>query len=82
MRGQGLNNCLADVANFVDAMAKLPGREGLPELVTAYEAEMVPRGHSEVDLSVKNIEMIHTWDEFRESTMMTRGLRRSSPVRV
>jgi 2-polyprenyl-6-methoxyphenol hydroxylase-like FAD-dependent oxidoreductase len=74
VRGQGLNNCIADVSSFVEAMAELSDKESLPELVANYEAEMIPRGRAEVEASVKNFEMIQDWDKMRQTTLLTNGI--------
>jgi hypothetical protein len=45
----------------------------LAEVVSEYEAEMIPRGKAEVESSVENAIMLHDWDKFMKSAMMTHG---------
>ncbi|KAL8722376.1 MAG: hypothetical protein Q9181_007501, partial [Wetmoreana brouardii] len=53
-RGQGLNNAIKDASDIVDAIKAAISREmSLKEAITAYEAEMKPRGAREVALSLE-----------------------------
>ncbi|KAJ9608059.1 hypothetical protein H2200_007047 [Cladophialophora chaetospira] len=51
-RGQGLNNAIQDASEIVDALIEAyNGTKSLKEAIDAYEAEMIPRGSTEVRLS-------------------------------
>lgn len=54
VRGRGLNNCIADVSNFVEVINELLDKTCLLELVANYEAEIILRGRAEVEASVEN----------------------------
>ncbi|KAI9658620.1 MAG: hypothetical protein M1821_002180 [Bathelium mastoideum] len=57
-RGQGLNNAMQDAAEFVEAMRKSAyGDLSLRSAVGAYEESMIPRGASEVELSLQTANM-------------------------
>ena len=51
-RGQGLNNAMKDSSEIVDALtAVFLERRPLKDAIGTYEAEMIPRGATEVRLS-------------------------------
>ncbi|KAL8897693.1 MAG: hypothetical protein Q9192_002447 [Flavoplaca navasiana] len=53
-RGQGLNNAIKDASDIVDAIKDATsGAKTLKDAILAYEAEMKPRGASEVALSLE-----------------------------
>ena len=45
----------------------------LADVVSKYEAEMIPRGKAEVELSVENAIMLHDWELIMKSAMLTHG---------
>jgi hypothetical protein len=51
----------------------MKGKSELTEVVSKYEAEMIPRGKAEVISSVENAIMLHDWDLIMKSAMMTHG---------
>jgi hypothetical protein len=53
-RGQGLNNAMKNACNLVDAVkAFVAGERALRDVITTHEAEMKPRGATEVALSME-----------------------------
>ncbi|RAL00109.1 FAD-dependent oxidoreductase [Aspergillus ibericus CBS 121593] len=75
-RGQGLNHCICDISHLLAGIQQVvEGTATLEEAVTAYEAEMVPRGAEEVKCSVENGYMLHDWDQIRESPVFRQGFR-------
>jgi 2-polyprenyl-6-methoxyphenol hydroxylase-like FAD-dependent oxidoreductase len=74
-RGQGLNNAILDVQNFIKAMAKLKDSRAdagtavalQTELIEEYSTEVVKRGAAETELSTKiAYEMLQYHDFMRE----------------
>ena len=65
-----MNNAVSDAAHFVSAMFKLQqgaqgdGCEALSEVITRYDEEVVARGAKEVDVSHRQTEITHKWEEF------------------
>ncbi|KAK3369272.1 putative monooxygenase [Lasiosphaeria ovina] len=88
-RGQGLNHCINDVWHLSKGLTEmLSGASGEPatatadakkltlaEVVTRYEAEMVPRGAEEVRCSVENGYMLHDWKKIQQSPVFNRGFK-------
>ncbi|PYH58512.1 FAD/NAD(P)-binding domain-containing protein [Aspergillus niger CBS 101883] len=75
-RGQGLNHCICDTSHLLAGIQKVvAGTATLKEAITAYEAEMIPRGREEVKCSVENGYMLHDWDQVRESPVFRQGFR-------
>ncbi|KAL4912425.1 monooxygenase [Aspergillus aurantiobrunneus] len=75
-RGQGLNHCICDVFNLRNGLLEVPKDSStLVDLVTAYEAEMVPRGREEVKCSVENGYMLHDWEKVQESPVFRQGFK-------
>ena len=72
-RGQGLNHCVADVASLVKSLIEMKDKKDLMDLVSRYEAEMIPRGKAEVESSVENANALHDWDLIMNSAMMKHG---------
>jgi 2-polyprenyl-6-methoxyphenol hydroxylase-like FAD-dependent oxidoreductase len=77
-RGQGLNHGIADVASLVNGLTGMKDKAELAEVVSSYEAEMIPRGRAEVDSSVENAAMLHGWNKLMNSAMMTHGASKSA----
>ncbi|KAF2170151.1 hypothetical protein M409DRAFT_19757 [Zasmidium cellare ATCC 36951] len=73
-RGQGLNNAVKDASDLVDAIqAAATGSKSLSEAVTAYEAEMKPRGAKEVALSLEQAKSSRNVETWKESAMARVG---------
>lgn len=72
-RGQGLNHCIADVANFVKGLKALPKPADLAKVIEAYQSEMIERAGDEVKLSLKNTYMLHDWEMLLQSPLMQSG---------
>jgi 2-polyprenyl-6-methoxyphenol hydroxylase-like FAD-dependent oxidoreductase len=76
-RGQGLNNAVQDSANFVAAMCKVKdGQVELGEAVDRYDEEMLERGKTEMEVSLKQTLFIHDWETLMQSPMVKMGMRR------
>jgi len=76
-RGQGLNHAICDVVNLVAALAKAQKRElSLNDAVSEYDAEMVKRGAKEVQDSLVNTHMLHDWNSFSQSPLMSKSVAR------
>merc|ERR1711939_989897 len=74
-RGQGGNNALRDANQFVSAMIDVnAGGKTLREAVDAYDAEMLQRGASEVEMSSKQTHAFHNYQAFLESPIMKHGI--------
>ena len=75
-RGQGLNHCICDVSNLLAGIKAVVSQETtLVDAITAYEAEMVPRGQEEVKCSVENGYMLHDWEKVQQSPVFTNGFK-------
>ena len=75
-RGQGGNNALRDANQFVSAMIDVnAGGKTLREAVDAYDAEMLQRGASEVEMSSKQTHAFHNYQAFLESPIMKHGIK-------
>jgi 2-polyprenyl-6-methoxyphenol hydroxylase-like FAD-dependent oxidoreductase len=72
-RGQGLNHCITDVASLVKGLVGLKDKNDLENVISKYEAEMIPRGKAEVESSVENAVALHDWDLIMNSAMMKHG---------
>jgi hypothetical protein len=73
-RGQGLNHCIADVKNFVQAMIEVKADKAtLGEAVSVYDAELVKRGSEEVEISRKNALLVHDFEKFMDSPVLKQG---------
>ncbi|KAK4543969.1 hypothetical protein LTR36_004743 [Oleoguttula mirabilis] len=77
-RGQGLNNAMRDASDLVDAVKlAVCGKQTLAEVVTAYEAEMRPRGAREVALSLEQARKTRDWETVMEGPVFKQGYRRA-----
>jgi 2-polyprenyl-6-methoxyphenol hydroxylase-like FAD-dependent oxidoreductase len=74
-RGQGLNNCIVDVAKLAEQLSAVKeGKMALIEAIDEYEKEMIPRGAQEVMASRGNTLALLNWDQMMESPLMKKGL--------
>jgi 2-polyprenyl-6-methoxyphenol hydroxylase-like FAD-dependent oxidoreductase len=74
-RGQGLNNCIADVAKLMEHLiAVKEGKLTLKEAVDEYEKEMIPRAAQEVMASKGTALAILNFETFMSSPLMKQGL--------
>jgi len=77
-RGQGLNHCIADVANFVRAIIDVnEGRATAAQAISAYDAELVKRGSDEVKTSRDNALLVHDFEKFMDSPVLKQGYTRA-----
>ncbi|KAG9199893.1 hypothetical protein G6514_007793 [Epicoccum nigrum] len=75
-RGQGLNNALQDASNFVSTIVSVSkGSATLAEAVQAYDDEVLERGQTEMDISLKQSYFIHDWETLSQSPMFKIGMR-------
>jgi 2-polyprenyl-6-methoxyphenol hydroxylase-like FAD-dependent oxidoreductase len=75
-RGQGLNNALQDASNFVNTIVSASkGAATLAEAVQAYDDEILERGQTEMDISLKQSYFIHDWEMLSQSPMFKIGMR-------
>jgi hypothetical protein len=51
------------------------GESTLQDVISIYEAELVPRGREEVKCSVENGYMLHDWEKVRESPVFRNGFK-------
>ena len=74
-RGQGLNHCVADVAKLIEGLTAVRDGKGpsQADAIALYEKEMIERGKNEVESSVENTTMLHTWDKLMQSALVTSG---------
>jgi 2-polyprenyl-6-methoxyphenol hydroxylase-like FAD-dependent oxidoreductase len=76
-RGQGLNHCIADAKNFIQAMLDVKdGQKTAFEAVSTYDAELVQRGSDEVETSRKNALLVHNFEKFMDSPVLKQGYAR------
>jgi len=75
-RGQGLNHCICDVSNLIDGIQRVrAGEMTFSQAVSAYDAEIVPRGSEEVKCSLENGMMLHDWEKVKESPVFRAGFK-------
>ncbi|KAH6123433.1 hypothetical protein HBI69_052420 [Parastagonospora nodorum] len=75
-RGQGLNHCIADIFELVGNIKKAASGESTWDAtISAYEAEMIPRGAEEVKCSIENGIMLHDWEKVKQSPVFTAGFK-------
>jgi hypothetical protein len=75
-RGQGLNHCICDISNLLPGLREVVRNQSiLPEVITSYEAELVPRGREEVKCSIENGYMLHDWDKVKQSPVFRTGFK-------
>lgn len=76
-RGQGLNNAIKDASDLVDAIkAVVAGEKSLGDAITAYEAEMKPRGAKEVALSLEQALKARDMSTIKDSPIFKVGWKR------
>ncbi|TFK98600.1 putative tetracycline resistance protein from transposon/Tn4400 [Pterulicium gracile] len=74
LRGQGLNNAIADLAVFVDALRNvIKDGAGMGGEVEKCSSEIVERGIKGVNDFTLNCETVHNWETFRQSDLVLRG---------
>ena len=74
-RGQGLNNCIADVAKLMEGLiAVKEGNMTRKEALDEYEKELIPRAAQEVMASKGNAMAILNFERFMNSPLMKIGL--------
>ncbi|KAF3042653.1 hypothetical protein E8E12_005228 [Didymella heteroderae] len=75
-RGQGLNNALQDASNFVSTLVSVSkGSATLAEAIQAYDDEVLERGQTEMEISLKQSYFIHDWETLMQSPMFKIGMR-------
>ena len=75
-RGQGLNHCICDVSHLLDALLRVRANETtFKQAISAYDAEIVPRGCEEVKCSLENGYMLHDWQKVKQSPVFTNGFK-------
>jgi hypothetical protein len=75
-RGQGLNHCICDSSHLLDALNNIRSNTTtLCEAISAYDAEMQPRGAEEVKCSLENGLMLHDWEKVKQSPVFTNGFK-------
>jgi len=79
-RGQGLNHCIADVKNFVQAIIDVKEGKPLADTITAYDTELVKRGSDEVETSRKNALLVHDFEKFMDSPVLKQGYAKAKAV--
>ncbi len=73
-RGQGLNHCISDAKNFVQALITVEeGQTSLRDAISQYDAELVKRGSDEVETSRKNALLVHDFEKFMDSPVLKQG---------
>ncbi len=76
VRGQGLQHAITDANNYVDALLKIAGSHdpaSRQEVMSAYDAEMVPRGALAVKQSVQEAENAFDADPVSKLLMVKHG---------
>ena len=77
-RGQGLNNAMKDASEIVDGLTSaFNGKQSLKEVIKSYEAEMIPRGATEVGLS-RELADRRTYAKY-EDDVVRMGLNKPEP---
>ncbi|RAL07228.1 FAD-dependent oxidoreductase [Aspergillus homomorphus CBS 101889] len=78
-RGQGLNHSITDAAKLVEAIRRfVSGEELQSTAVSEYEEEMIARASDEVRLSTVNTEMVHNWQQVKQSPVLASGMKKHS----
>lgn len=73
-RGQGLNNCVADVSSLLKALKDVAnGSAELGSAISAYDAEVVERGSKEVATSRMSAIMLHDFEKFMSAPIFKKG---------
>ncbi|KUJ13930.1 FAD/NAD(P)-binding domain-containing protein [Mollisia scopiformis] len=75
-RGQGVNNAIADAADFLIHLQTM--KEHTPEELIAavkkYDEALVPRGREAVLAAYNNSMLVHDWETAMQSPLFTKGL--------
>jgi len=75
-RGQGANNAICDSEKFVSAMIKVKnGEKSLLEAVNEYDADVISRGRTEVEVSRVQTDAFHDHARFLESPVVKHGIK-------
>lgn len=75
-RAQGLNHALRSARELRDAIKRFwDGDEERQDAIDAYEARMRVRAGAEVEMSKANTEMLHKWEDFKESPLYRHNMR-------
>ncbi|OAP61574.1 hypothetical protein AYL99_03777 [Fonsecaea erecta] len=75
-RGQGANNAICDSQKFVAAMVKVQnGGNTLAEAVDEYDADVIGRGRTEVEVSRVQTDAFHDHANFHNSPIMRLGIK-------
>ncbi|KAH0841951.1 monooxygenase [Fonsecaea pedrosoi] len=81
-RGQGANNAICDSQKFVAAMIKVKnGAATLAEAVDEYDADVISRGRTEVDVSKTQTDAFHDHANFHNSPIMRLGIKPTSQAK-
>jgi 2-polyprenyl-6-methoxyphenol hydroxylase-like FAD-dependent oxidoreductase len=79
VRGQGLNHCILDASNLIEAVNRIRSADSTREAeIASYEKELIDRGAEEVNLSVETALTVHNWPQFMESPLMKHGVTKMS----
>jgi 2-polyprenyl-6-methoxyphenol hydroxylase-like FAD-dependent oxidoreductase len=75
-RGQGANNAICDSEKFVAAMVKVKnGEMTLQQAVDEYDADVIARGRTEVEVSRVQTDAFHDHAKFLESPVVKHGIK-------
>ena len=81
-RGQGANNAICDSEKFVLAMINVKnGEKSLLEAVNEYDADVISRGRTEVEVSRVQTDAFHDHAKFLESPVVKHGIKPMSEVK-
>ena len=81
-RGQGANNAICDSEKFVSAMIKVKnGEKTLQEAVDEYDADVISRGRTEVEVSRVQTDAFHDHAKFLESPVVKHGIKPMSDIK-
>ncbi|ETI24576.1 hypothetical protein G647_03945 [Cladophialophora carrionii CBS 160.54] len=81
-RGQGANNAICDSEKFVSAMIKVQsGEKSLLEAVNEYDADVISRGRTEVEVSRVQTDAFHDHAKFLDSPVVKHGIKPMSDVK-
>lgn len=73
-RGQGLQNAITDVDNYITALGQLRANAGSrQEVMTAYDDEVVERGSEAVKQSLSEADKSLDIETVKQMLMMTKG---------
>ncbi|KIW90649.1 uncharacterized protein Z519_08432 [Cladophialophora bantiana CBS 173.52] len=78
-RGQGANNAICDSQKFVTAMVKVKNSTmTLAEAIDEYDADVISRGSTEVEISKAQTDAFHDHANFHNSPIMRLGIKPTS----